>query len=178
MVFSFFGGRRKNPNKVLLLIDWENLLISQKSGQMPSEEGYSIVAGFDRLIDQITLEIGEIVNVFIFAPPHILSSFGETFVKLGFFQIVCPKITGKTGEEEDTTDSTLIDFGKTAIEQIKDLTHLCIGSGDKDFSLLVRQAKRKGLKILVVASSNRSLAKELIQLANQVFIFSPTESEV
>jgi len=177
MIFNFFGDRGKNLNKVLLLIDWENLLISLKSEQMPSEEGYSITAGFDRLVEQITLEIGEIVNVFIFAPPHILSSFGETFVKLGFFPIVCPKVRGKTGEEEDTTDSTLINFGRTAIEHIKGLTHLCIGSGDKDFSLLVRQAKRKGLKILVVASSNRSLATELIQLANQVFIFSPTESE-
>jgi len=165
--------KKRGPPRILMLIDWENLLTNLK--EMPPPESYSITAGFDRLCKEIASEVGEIVNVFVFIPPHLVYTFGETFHKIGFFTIACPKIRGKKGEEEDTTDLTLINFGQKAIEDIKDLTHLCLGSGDKDFSLLVRQAIRKGLKIIVVASSERSLSTELIKLADKIYIFSPTE---
>lgn len=172
---NFLGGKRKKSDKrIMILVDWENLLKSMK--EMPPAEVFSVTAGFDKFMKTIALEIGEIVNVFIFIPSHMVVPWAETFHRQGFFTIVCPKIRGKTGEEEDTTDATIINFGKTVIENTRNLTHLCIGSGDKDFSLLVRQAIRKGLKIVVVASSERSLSMELIRLADKVYIFSPTDS--
>ena len=110
------------------------------------------------------------------------SLYGETFSELGFFTIFCPKIRTKEGEEIDTTDNILIEFGKKMITQIPDLTHLCLCSGDKDFSPLVREAIRQGLKIVVVAGNLSSLSSELIKLADKkrggrrmIYILSPTK---
>lgn len=171
--------RQKEKNKILVLIDFENL---QKNLKTTAPEKFSIAAGFDRLCKQIAREIGEIINVFVFVPPHATSPAGETFHKLGFFTILCPGIENKKGKKIDTTDETLIALGKKIINQIPDLTHLCLGSGDKDFSPLVREAIRKGLKIIVVAGDLTSLSSELIKLADQkadglkmVYLFSPTE---
>lgn len=171
---------RPGKNKILLLIDFENL--QKNLAITPTAEKFSVAAGFDRLFKQISREVGEIDNVFVFVPPHSASLWGETFHKLGFFTILCPKIKSKSREEIDTTDETLTAFGKKMILQPPELTHLCLGSGDKDFSPLLREAIRKGLKIIVVAGNFNSLSSELIKLADKkpdgtkmVYLFSPTE---
>lgn len=171
--------KRKKRAKILWLIDLENLRIN---AEMPPPEKYSMVDGFDRLTKQIAQEVGEIVDVLAFAPPHAASLFGADLRKLGFHIISCPRVRTKEGEDIDSTDSVLIERGIRMINNIPDLTHLCIGSGDKDFSPLVREAMRKGLKIIVVAGNLRSLASNLINLADKrpdggkmVYLFSPTE---
>lgn len=175
------SSRQNEKNKILALIDFENL---RRNLTTIAPEKFSMTAGFDRLCKQIAREIGEITNIFVFIPPHAASStWGEAFHKLGFFTILCPEIEDKKGGKRiDTTDETLIAFSKEMINQIPGLTHLCLGSGDKDFGTLVREAIRKGLKIIVVAGSIGSLSSELINLADKkpdgskmVYILSPTE---
>lgn len=168
-------GKRPTKNRVLGLIDFENIW-QNIIKDMPPPERFSLRAGFDRLTRKVAQEVGEIANVFIFVPPHLASNWGGDFHEQGFFTISCPKIKGKVGEDIDTTDQTLIDFGKYMIDNIQGLTHLCIGSGDKDFSPLARFARRKGLRVIVIAASERSLASDLIRLADKIFIFSPTEN--
>ncbi|HDZ54278.1 MAG TPA: NYN domain-containing protein [Candidatus Nealsonbacteria bacterium] len=164
--------RRPKRNRVLFLIDFENILKNLK--QLPSPEDLSFLAGFDRIVKEIAREIGEIVDVFIFLPPHLASIYGEDLYRAGFFIIVCPKVRDKAGEQIDTTDETLIRFGQRAIDELN-ITHLCLGSGDKDFGPLVRRATRKGLKIIIATASQQSLATELITLADRIFFYSPTE---
>ena len=113
-------------------------------------------------------------DVFVFLPPHQSMIYGEDISRAGFYIIDCPKVKGKKGEPQDTTDETLIRFGQWAIEKLN-VTHLCIGSGDKDFSPLVRRAIRKGLRIIVAAATMHSLSDELSGLADKIFIFSPAE---
>lgn len=171
----FFSKQRWN--KILVLIDWSNLVIN-----LPPNKPI-LTAAWDRIQQQISRELeGEIIGVFIFVPPHLTSTEAETFYKEGFIIVYCPKIKTKDRVEKDTTDETMIELGRKLISQIPDLTHLCLGSGDKDFGPLAREAIRKGLKILVVAGDLRSLSSELIQLADgkpgggkMVFILSPTE---
>lgn len=164
--------KKKEKARVLVLIDWENLLISAEE---VGPETFSVVAGFDKIIEKIGQEVGSIVEVFVFTPPHLAYLWGKRLYELGFTTIVCPKIESKEGIEIDTTDQIIIDFGKKMINEIKDLTHLCIGSGDKDFRPLWREAMRKGLKRIVIAGSKLSLASEVIKLANKIYIFSPSE---
>lgn len=154
--------RSEKRNRVVVLIDWENL---RHNIELP--ERFSMMDSFDQLLRQISQELGEIVDVFVFAPPHSAMVWGEDFQKLGFFIIFCPKVKDKEGKERDSTDDVLTEFGKKAINQIPDLTHLCLGSGDKDFSPLVREAIRKGLKIAVIAGNLRSLSSNLIKLASK-----------
>lgn len=172
-----FGKTKRN--KVIMLIDLENLLINLPT---TSPERFSMTVGFDRVIRQISQEAGEIVNVFVFTPPHLALLWSNTFYDQGFFTILCPKVKSKKIKEEDTTDQTIIDFGKGIIDQIPDLTHLCMASGDKDFNPLIRKAIHKGLKIIVVAGNLRSLSSKLISLADKradgtkmVYLLSPTE---
>ena len=165
---------KPKTNKIIVLADLENL-----NANLPpmGPVGFSFSAGFDRVMKQIANEVGAIEDVFVFSPPHLVQLFGEEIYRQGFTIIACPKIRSKeSGEEVDTVDQTLIEFGKKAIRQTEGLTHLCLGSGDKDFAPLVREATRQGLRILILASSPQSLSTELIKLADQVFLFSPVET--
>ena len=174
------GSRRnKGKQKVVCFFDLENLIKNLPITSSP--EKYSLEDGFDRLIKEIAQEMGDIVNVYVFVPPHLAMIWGETLHRLNFFTIFCPKIRSKDGQsEEDTVDQTLIEFGKTIIQD-HNLTHICLGSGDKDFSGLLRLAIRSGKKIIIVSGDISSLSSELIKLADTrpnnekaVFSLSPT----
>ena len=178
------GRKKKSPdiwptesqspkNRIVVLLDLENL-----TANLPpiGPETFSFSSGFDRVMKEIAREVGLIEDVFVFAPPHLIQTHGEHLYSQGFTIIACPKVTTKDGRQRiDTVDQTLIDFGKKIMRQTQGITHLCLGSGDKDFSLLIREAIRRGLKIIVVASSKDSLSKDLIELSDQVFLFSPIE---
>lgn len=172
--------RRKRVNKILVLIDWENLLSSTVS--IPPEK-FSLDTGLNNLIEKITQEVGIIIGIYVFVPPHLVSTWGEKFKKEGFFIICCPKIKTKTGEEKDTVDEELTRFGAKMIAQIPDLTHLCLGSGDQDFIPLLQEAKQRGLKIIIATGGLQPLSVELIRFAEKdpitgkrrVYLFFPVE---
>lgn len=172
---------RQRENKILVLIDWENLMLNSEA---PDHESFSISAGFDRIFRQLR-EIGEIVAIFAFAPLHTLIRQGDTMHEQRFFPVFCPKVTDKLGKERDTTDETIIEFGRKMVPSISGLTHLCIASGDKDFAPLAREAIQKGMKIIIVAGNPRSLSMDLIDLADadpktktkMVYTFSPTTTD-
>ena len=172
--------QRREINKILVLLDWENLSIS--ADDIPPEK-FSLTAGFHRLAQQFR-DVGEVTNVFLFAPLPSLATHAEIFYRQGFISVLCPKIHSKSGEEQDTTDGIIITFGQRIIGHMPDLTHLCIGSGDRDFVPLAREAIRRGLRIIIVAGSCQSLAPELSELADihpmskkrMVYLFSPTKT--
>ena len=174
------GKPRKRPaKKILMLIDWDNLSLNM---DLPPSE--SRVEGFNQLIKQITQEVGEIAIVVVFLPPNLAHLVAEDMYGLGFFIMICPKIKDKKGVRQDMTDRTIIDFGKKMIALIPDLTHLCLGSGDKDFIPLIREATLKGLKIMIVAGNRKSLSQELVGLADEkddgqklIYLFSPQSQE-
>jgi DNA-binding Lrp family transcriptional regulator len=163
-------SKEKVEGKVLILIDWENLLKSL--APLPSQV-FSVSLDIPRFIEKITQELGEIIIVIVFAPPHLISVYGETFQKNGFYPVYCPKIITKKGEE-DTVDRTLIKMGESLIRNMK-LTHLCIGAGDRDYSELVRKAKWKGLKVVVAPASEKSLSLELAGMVDKIIIFPKTK---
>jgi hypothetical protein len=179
-MFRKKGDKKK---KILILLDFENIQRNIRMTATP--EDFSVVTGFDNLLKKISSEIGEISNIFVFAPPHTAYKCGEDFYELGFFTIFCPRVKDKKGREIDTTDDILIKFGRKIISQLTEYTHLCIGSGDKDFAPLAREAIRQGLKIMVIAGGLSSISSELIKLADtnpitkkkMVYIFSPTENQ-
>ena len=158
------GKKKGKENKVLVLIDFENLIISAKNNIEPVQ--FSLESGFRKIIEIITKEIGEIVAIFAFLPSDRAIVWGTDLYELGFNIILCPRAKDKKGEEQDTTDSQLIKLGEWLIDHIIDLTHLCIGSGDKDFSPLMKKAALKGLKNVIVAADVRSLSSQLIKLTN------------
>lgn len=172
---------KKRP-KILVLLDIKNIL----DNSLPaSEERVSPKAGFDRLMKELG-KIGQVDDVYIFAPLHIASQYQKLFYELGFYTIACPRITNKLGQEVDATDSVMIDFGKKMISQNPNLDYLCVGSGDKDFLPLIRKARQSGLKIITIVGCNiRSLAEEIIPLVDNhpgskkkmVLLFSPTDRE-
>lgn len=170
--------RGKQRTKIVMLVDFENLLLNLNIELTPPEH-FSLMGGLDRLIRQISQEVGEIANVLVFASAHLATAWAEDFHRLGFFTILCPRIINKAGEEEDTTDSVIMEFGRKTIRH-HDITHLCLCSGDKDFSPFLREAIRQGLKIVIVAGNLTSLSTELIRLADKkedggkmVYILSP-----
>jgi len=171
-------GKKEKKNTILFLIDWENIIRNIISGD---PENFSLSLGFDNLMKNLA-QLGKIGSVFVFTPPHIAPSHLELLVKLRFFPIFCPKVKDKKGEESDSTDNMLMDFGRKMIEQMPKLTHLCLASGDKDFLPLIREAIHRGLKIIIVAGDTKSLSDELIDLADKnpatgekmVFLFSAT----
>ncbi len=159
-----FGASHKRTTrtktKVLVLLDWENL--QQNVGF--SQGGLSLKDRLDACMRQIVKQVGSIVDVFVFMPPHASHVWGEQLYKAGFFIIVCPKIKNKAGEDADTTDEILMRFGERMFDNVEGLTHLCLGSGDIDFSPLLIRARRKGLKNVLIAGDPRSLSAKMSPL--------------
>ena len=168
---------KREKNIILVLIDWENLLINMDV-RLP--ESFSLSSGLNKLMKWLE-SIGDVFGVFVFAPPHAVQGYLEIFHKYKFYTILCPKISRGT---IDTTDETLINFGEQMIAQMRNLSHFCIVSGDRDFSLLIKSAKKQKLKIAIAAGDLKSLSEELIDLANRhpstnermVHIFSPIDN--
>ncbi|PIP23432.1 MAG: hypothetical protein COX90_00520 [Candidatus Nealsonbacteria bacterium CG_4_10_14_0_2_um_filter_38_17] len=155
--------RPRKRNKVLVLIDFENLLWNTE--RTPPER-FSIIDGLDRIIKDISREIGPIVGVFVFLRAHLSYDWATYLQKMNFFIILCPPDVTKQKELQDTTDAELIRFGQLMIPQITGLTHLCIGSGDKDFEQLARTAILNGKRIAIIAGNRESLSGELSRLAD------------
>jgi len=182
-LLNWLKEKLRPQNKILVLIDWDNLLLNMN---IPQPENFSLEEEFDRLMRQLG-KVGRVINVFVFGPPQTINPYLEIFRQSGFFPVVCPKLRNKKDEQEvDTTDATLIEFGRKMIEQIPDLTHLCLASGDSDFAPFVREAIRNRLKVIIVPGNLISLSENLIRLASRhpetskrmVFPFSPKEEEL
>lgn len=155
---------KKKPNKILVVLDWDNLNINLR---MPLSEKFSIMTELDRVQKKITQEVGEIINVFVFASPYLIAVNSESLYNEGFYIVLCPLVRTKTGtEKKDTADETIIKFTNDMIAQMPDITHICLGSGDKDFCRMLRGAIRKRLKIMIIAGDLTSLSDDLIELAD------------
>jgi len=173
-------NKKQEKNRVLVLIDLENLLRGVKSS---SPKEFSVEEGFNKFIGQVTEDVGSIIKGFVFAPPHLASLYANEFYKMGFFTILCPKIKNKGSEDQDSVDKVLQKLGCKEISHNPSLTHICLGSGDKDFSDLIQEAKLTGLKIMILAGSIPSLASDVIKLADKnpktgkklIYLFSQTE---
>jgi len=169
-----FCSKKKAPAKALVLIDFENLLLALETESdkiLLEEKTPTLTERLNELTKRIAREVAEVVAVFVFIP-RFSTMWSKEFHKSGFFMIYCPKILNKESQEVDTVDETMIQFGQLMIQQIPDLTHLCIASGDQDFIPLIRQAIQKGLKTIVVPGSNRSLSLELKRVADRTWFFS------
>ncbi|MFH1656713.1 MAG: hypothetical protein ABH956_03000 [Candidatus Nealsonbacteria bacterium] len=153
--------RKEKRNRILVLIDWENLRLSIKSTSIDPQD-LSLTSGFDKLISWLE-ETGDIFGFFIFAPLHILRTIGTISYLHKFTMIACPKIPKTEIEKKikDTTDETLIRFGKMMIQEISGLTHLCIGSGDAHFLPLLEIAKGEKLEIMLTCGTFESLSHNL-----------------
>lgn len=163
--------RQKPKPKILVLVDFPNLLLNM--AEIPSFREMATRDALQNLISKIARETkGEVVGTFVFVPPEMANVFGEIFYATGFFIVFCPKIRDKERILKDTTDEHLITLGETLLEHVSDLTHLCLGSGDQDFMPLVRKALNKGLQIIIVAGSEKSLSRELKRLADKIHILS------
>jgi len=169
------GPSKKKEEKGFMALDHDNLWAKARVG---SPTKTSAVEAFDKLVTKIVTEIGPIINILVFLPTHPSNIWAATYRKLGFFPVVCPRVPVKEGseEEKDTVDETLTEYSEFAIEHIKELTFFVLCSGDQDFASLLRKAKRKGLKTVVVAGSTKSLSKELIDLADTTMLFELTEA--
>jgi len=151
---------KKKRNKVLVLIDFDNLSINF---QMKP-----IIEELEKTLKQISKEVGAILKVFVFIPYHSALPFAESFYKAGFFTVLCPKVKTKDVQVEiDTTDKTLIQLGNELLEDIPGITHLCLGSGDADFLPLLRKASRYGLDISIIAGDEISLSSEIAEMADK-----------
>lgn len=159
LMHYFFEPKK---NRVLVLMDWENL--QRDVRYFPDRS--SIKERLSKLIVTIAREIGEVVGVYVYLPPHAIFGWGEDLQRLGFWPISCSKIKNKTGEKKDTADSMLIDHGKKLIDQITGLTHLCVGSGDIDMEPLIRSARNKGLKTMLIVRDLQSLNVKLLSLVD------------
>jgi hypothetical protein len=170
---------RKKKVKILCVIDWDNIYIN-----VPPPEKFSITAGLDRIMKKIAKEVGEIINVFVFTPPHLALVNAQVFHDEGFYIILCPKIKDKKRGEQDTADEIISAFLQDMINQMPDLTHICLGSGDKDFCRIIRKyVMRRGLKMIIIVGDLISLSGDLMKLADvnpntgkrMVYVFSPEE---
>jgi len=172
-IADFICGRRKKP-RTILLIDWENLFHNLVQTQ-EEVSVRSVSQNFSNLIRYISRQIGEVIAVIVFSPPYLLSQWGEVFWKEHqFLPVSCPKVTDKKRKEKDTVDDILMDFGRKCLAEVS-FSHLCVATGDKDFSPLYEEAIRKGLQTITIAASKNSLSSDLIKRSDKIILFPVNE---
>lgn len=169
-------SKNRKENKVILMIDFENIINSMPSSS-PFEKNYaSIATAIENLIRQLE-KIGKVVQAYIFAPPHslsIYSIYAERFYYKGIIMISCPKIKKMDygishNPFEDTVDEILRRCCDNWIIQGKGgITHFCLASGDSDFLRMIKELKRNGIKIIIAAGNNASLSGVLEREADTI----------
>lgn len=174
-----FGRRRRRlrrPN-VLFLIDWSNLKINGELPRFGATAQFSIIVALEKAMIKISQEIGPIRNAIAFVPedepglvgPPSADTISKKLQRLNITCRVCARITDKAGKPLDTTDAQIIQHGLKELEREPDPENFCLvlGSGDKDFSPLLTEAKIKyGVrKIAVVAGNLESLAQTILNSA-------------
>lgn len=176
----------EQTKNILFLWDWENTAKGMRENEY-AKGNYDLSAGFDRLNQWLT-EIGKVIRVLLFSPMHKIFGFDATFQRQEFSIVLCPKIPRVISpgvvEYIDTTDANLIRHGEFCIDHMPDIGYLCLGSGDTHFAPLLRAAKNRGIKIMVVYGSEMSLSSEIWNLADKdpktgkkmVHLFSPTKN--
>ena len=160
-----FNQPMENPrqNKILFAVDLDNLVANFGHGPNFSD-------ALDAVLNRLS-RIGRLVKLCAFGPELTLASFVDILRERGFVLVQCPKVvitkSGAKTEKKDTVDAELERVARIDIEQMGELTHLAIGSGDADFEMLVRWAKNQGLEIIVVAGNRRSLSPKIEALASR-----------
>ena len=160
----------EDNNKVLLLIDWENVIYSL-IGLGPHEMDLS--NRIKKLVEWVKKEIGELLgdNGYVFTPAHFAAYHREICVQNNLRIIICPKRKSCTippQKEEDTVDETLMWFGNMMLVH-PDVKTICLVSGDEDFVPFLEQAKKLGKKIVLVPPtlSSLSASKKIVRLADK-----------
>ena len=164
-------------NKVLVLVDWDNLFFSLfDSFKMHMD----LERRLKKMMEWIKTEIGEIIGGygFVFAPEHLAFYHQQVCVENNFKLLICPKrkleepkINKKTGEmmsEEDTVDETIIWYGNLMMRH-RDVGFICLVSGDNDYVPLFEEAPEHGVKRVLVPPTINSLSrsKTLIRLTDK-----------
>lgn len=185
-IVTIFFRKKQKKNRVLVLLDFDNLLIN--FGGPPR----TIIEALNTTLKKIAQEVGP-VKVYVFVPYQNAQLFGESFYRAGFTTILCPKMKAKDGQTDiDTTDQMLTELGKELIDDMPGLTYLCLGSGDIDFASgdigfpsLIQKANHYGLNIALIAGDLRSLSSELIKRADRkpnkekmIYILPKPEKEI
>lgn len=160
--------------RILVLVDWENIFHNITDIQKVSYA--SISQAFTKLTRKLEQEIGRIVFMFVFTPPHLASILGETLQEFESYIVYCSKRKGEADEEEDTVDEVLMKLGEKLIQEME-LSHLCICSGDEDFEPLYTKAKLNKIKIITVYASEKSLSAGVIKLSDKIILFPIDENE-
>lgn len=71
---------------------------------------------------------------------------------------------------QDTVDGNLIalgDFLTSKKHGLKEITHVCLCSGDEDYLSFLERVAKRGLKIIIVAGDMTSLSANLIRMAER-----------
>ena len=158
-----------NGEKVVLLLDWENILCSLRDTF--GIDNMNIEHRLRQMCSWIEKEVGELLegHGFVFAPEHFDIIFRDICVKLGFQLLVCPKRTlsepkwdAKSGllvSKEDTVDETLIWFGELMMNH-SDVGCICLVSSDSDFIPFLEKVSSRGIRRALVIPSMVSLSDD------------------
>lgn len=185
-------------HRIIAFIDDDNISVNQKTDP---PERFNDELGFVRFKDWLS-SFGEVIAIFVFAPATATYVRGEMFYKLGFVPISCPKVLKHQEETrqdyekylkdeeftakdiqvhtEDTTDQILIRLGELIVNNMLNVTHICIASGDGHFVPLANLARKNGKKVMTMIASVRSASRELIKATDRdpagkrmIYIFNP-----
>ena len=138
--------KETRKNYVLLLIDWDNLFINLFNDL--GHENVRLSKRFEYLLAWVKEHIGELLggHGFVFAPEH-LSHYDRSICQTHGLKIfICPKENQRQGRKRDTVDETIIWFAQLMADH-PDLRYLCLVSGDSDYIDLLRDVKKRGIKV-------------------------------
>ena len=165
-------------DKVLLLIDWDNLFLSLYCTFGVNE--MQVERRIRGIIEWIKKDLGDIWGNygFLFAPGHLSIFHQEICTRNNLKLIICPKRhlaipkknskTGKLMSKEDTVDENIIWFAKTLAGH-PHFKIVCLVAGDNDYVPMFEELGQRGIKraLAVPTIDSLSKTKKLVNLVDK-----------
>lgn len=178
--FNRWATDNPRNNRILFAIDLDNLGLN-----IPAETT-SLKEALDGAIRYMA-RIGRIVKMYAFGPPGTLQTHEDVLQRREFIPVWCPKIIidkeGALTDKTDTVDPKLMKVCFADINEMPNLTHFALGSGDGHFEKLALWAQEQGLKIIVIAGDRKSLNPRIMDVAScdadgnrMVYFMTPGEN--
>ncbi|MFA5877849.1 MAG: NYN domain-containing protein [Candidatus Staskawiczbacteria bacterium] len=159
-----FFPQKPHENRILVLIDWENSTIDNFAVIGPS--AFSLKSLYAEITEKLG-EIGRITMSVTFITTRDIMRLSEDFYKLGIHPVVSPMVVMQKRDPvwHGIVDEALITFGRELVNETTSFTHVCVVSGDADFTKFCRWLQRQGKKVIIFAHAKK-LSASLAECAD------------
>jgi hypothetical protein len=171
---SFPAETEPKKPAIAVTIDLDNIV--RELAPIANDTHRSVAEALLMLLAKLS-EIGNVIAVYVFIPPHLIGPPYQDFFfqqkSLPLFVFYCPQPPEAKPANPETpgiVDQFLIDFCRTTI-LAANIDYVCFVAGDGHYIPIAKTLQQAGKKIILAPASESSLSDGLKGLADPSLVF-------